>query len=310
MTVYYRTTRQRKSNFQLSTKIINLNGKIFIRKTALSENAHQHIREIISNYSKIKGTSAFQVLPPKDISDSSLEFDFVPGKQMFAMIVNYVKDDNYDEVNNLVQKYIDLILSPLEFKTQKDLTDFDNQIFTTYSPSSDNDLVYPGIIDLTFDNIFIDINNKFTLIDYEWLIDMPLPKNYLLFKAISGVINQCAQLHLNIQPIIDRWGYLFTDENIQMEMEFQNYVNTKQVTLSDFKTHYINIKENSDVHHGESYFMHLKNVEVHYNNVLMDQSRLQSENIGLKKELDSLTSILPIKILIKINNIIKSIFQR
>ena len=38
-------------------------------------------------------------------------------------------------------------------------------------------------IDMTFDNIIKSKNGKFFIIDYEWLFEIPVPLNYIIYRS-------------------------------------------------------------------------------------------------------------------------------
>lgn len=130
----------------------------------------------------------------------------------------------------LFQQYLNLIrqLSPItisDFKTVK------YGLENVFGVVELNDIECSNIynIDLNFENIFIDKNNNYLLIDYEWIFKHSLPLNYVVFRAICNMHHKIPKLLNNFitkEKMCEFAGINNFQQEIfwQMEMNFQKYV--------------------------------------------------------------------------------------
>lgn len=177
---------ERRREYSLETKIIDKQGTIEIIKTPLFPEAEAHINNIIDNHALIKkGFASFQL--PKIRKDSEkLIIEHIDGKTLESDIEYLLIHGKYDQIVKEIEDFIQFINS---IDTKKVNPYLSEEFVKTFDPEKKHysdksvDCWMPGIFDINFDN-FIKKENKYCFIDFEWCFDFPVPRDYMLLRAI------------------------------------------------------------------------------------------------------------------------------
>lgn len=191
--LYVKNNSDRVKEYQLKTIIFEENGKRFVKKQALCDEAIPHLKKMKENYHALCDS----IVNPKiklakiiNESKNSLTFEYIEGTSLEKKFNDAIKSDH-----SLVKKTIDDYRIMLEesFKTthaiENNLMDdvskniLNNVEFT----QPDNFTYFKNIsnIDLIFSNIIYK-DNEIYLIDYEWVFALSLPIDYSLYRAFRA----------------------------------------------------------------------------------------------------------------------------
>ncbi len=214
--IYVKNASQRDKKFQLQTLIYEKNGKKFVKKSVLCDEALPHLHKMVENYTKLSNS----IINPKvklakiiDKDERSLTFEFIEGISLAKQFNQLKKTKNGADI--FIKEYISLLKSSFKMTTfdSKMISDEFRSIFGDFDYSSlDGEICFEGIsnIDLIFSNI-IYRNDEVYIIDYEWAFKFSMPINYILYRtSLSNAIklNQTKfnKLYKNIESyFIERY---------------------------------------------------------------------------------------------------------
>lgn len=217
--LYVKQNNQRLPKFQLSTKIIKINNKIVSIKSPLVSQANEHIEDMYENYKKLKKQNKMKLVETmKD--KGSLSFEFIPQKSLQDVLQGYYDENNQEEVDKLINKYITFTDTLVDKKDVK-LTVSKKfiEIFGHVDIQDTLDLISTPNIDLIFSNIFI-VDDEFVVIDYEWVFDFEMPKDFIIARALVEFSNNCS---IDIEKYLPSYR-IYKDTFLSMENNFYNYV--------------------------------------------------------------------------------------
>lgn len=232
-TVYAKFNSERVPKFQTVTKILqDGKGLKHVVKEALCDQANRHIDMIASNYSLLKSHYHIDLVEPKK-EGNQLIFPMAGGVSLERAMIEAVAagdESKFEHYINLFIEYIDHFVSKREavFKPCEIFL----SIFGEWTDDDPQDLIQIANVDLIFGNIFIDGNDKFTLIDYEWVFDFEIPKNYIIWRAFY----QFGSYHLGtpavagFKKILD--GKINNKSFLETEAQFYSYVYGKRALFA------------------------------------------------------------------------------
>jgi len=220
-TIFVKYSRERLAKFQTMTKIIqNKKDERFVIKELLNNHeVPSHLDEMYDNYELLSSKYKLNFVKPKK-TDAGLIFDMAKGSSFENLILECIEKNNLVKLKYYLESYLELInnMSSSEKIKFNPCENFKN-IFGTYEKKEVIEILNPVNIDLIFSNIFYE-NNQFTIIDYEWIFKINMPKNYIIWRALS---------HFNNSHNIDLSEYFDVDLNDpiyqKMEENFCRYVN-------------------------------------------------------------------------------------
>ncbi|WP_419766216.1 MAG: hypothetical protein ACNI28_05485 [Arcobacter sp.] len=220
-TIFVKYSKERLAKFQTMTKIIqNKKGERFVIKELINiPDIPSHLDNMYDNYELLSSKYNVNLVKPKKTS-SGLIFDMAKGSSFENLILECIEKNNLVKLKYYLESYLELInnMSTSEKIKFNPCENFKN-IFGTYEKKEAVEILNPANIDLIFSNIFYE-DNQFTIIDYEWIFHINIPKNYIIWRALS---------HFNNSHNIDLSEYFDIDLNNptyqQMEENFCMYVN-------------------------------------------------------------------------------------
>ena len=195
-------------------------------KRAIGAKAAEHIERLSFSEKKIQelfdGT-AFTVNKIIAEEEKSVIFEFLKGDTLFDIIVQK-HQENPDISYELILRYAQILKSKAYDKFV--FTDeFRNVFGDTLTEDDFYSMPYTDI-DMCFDNIIINDNNEWQLIDYEFCFDFPIPVDFVIYRAFMQ-LNKKLPKSVNNKFIKKAFRLLGIAPNIpvfrQMEVAFQKY---------------------------------------------------------------------------------------
>lgn len=166
----------REEEFNIYT-IIWSNGKV--SKTPVSEKAETHIKRMVdgSKYDigKIKCLDA-------EMKGNSLYYDFINEKSCEYMVLDFIAENDKEKFFKLIEEIHEALFYN-SFETDDYATEEFLEIFKVKSDAKFH-CHEKSYLDLILGNMFI-IDGEFTVIDYEWIFDFPIPLEYIFYRTFN-----------------------------------------------------------------------------------------------------------------------------
>ncbi len=220
--LYVKNNSERAKKFQLKTIIFEEDGKKFVRKQTLSDEALPHLKKMKDSYRKL--TAA--IINPKiklakivSESDDGLTFEFIDGISLEKKYHDALKFGE-NESRIVINEYMDLLATGFKttlFKSSSMVTDEYKRIFGNHDYSEfDDKICFDGIsnIDLIFSNIIFKDDHVY-LIDYEWVFELNLPIDYAAFRTlpINDKLHEKMENNFRDEIVVNKTGFFKIQHN-------------------------------------------------------------------------------------------------
>ena len=227
-TIFSKYSNERQSRFQIRTDIVqNESGEKSVRKYALKPDGREHLFHIVEMYHGLSQhfESSGISFCESALKEKYVESPFIEGITLQELMENAVKEGREDAITEYIRKYIAWIKEDggeIPFKKTEEFV----CVFGDVGLPEGLMCAVDSDIDLIFSNIIVR-NGIWNMIDYEWTFSFPVPKNFVLYRALflaHHQIKRCPALELD--QLFELAG--LTGEEIpvyeQMEKNFQEYV--------------------------------------------------------------------------------------
>ncbi|MEK4004126.1 hypothetical protein [Paenibacillus sp. FSL H3-0333] len=287
--LYTRYSKDRNPHFQMKTVIYEQDGVKKVKKEAINLSGSNHIKNILDNYKKLSAHYTMNVLlEPKVDEEFSLIFDYISGRSLDELILEAVLNKNEKDFFCLLTLYKQLINNV----AAENYTPFSNteefvHFFKKKYPLDGLNSFTISNVDLNLDNIFILENQQLKILDYEWVLDFPIPVGFVAFRAINTFYYAHYKSMINFVDIGTIFNFFQISSEIvecyiDMSIVFADYVGTNQATT---------------MHKGylkSSIPFEFKEPEVYYSQLFYKNTEedLYSEQLSVKIGIDSHTRVL------------------
>ena len=244
--IYSKYSNERAEKFKIRTDILEeLDGKKYVQKSALTEEAHTHIDNMYRYYELLseayKGSNVCVNECIKN--DAGLEFEFIEGITLEEEFDKLLLDKNYEQMIEKIKEYVRIIEKGIGENTFKVTEDF-KKVFGNVELPMNLKAGDINNIDLVFGNIIL--GDEWTIIDYEWTFDFLIPFNYIIYRAVHYYIYSSAKRSELINFGLYELLGITKEEIVQyesMEKNFQIYILGGLMPLRDIyeTTSYRNI---------------------------------------------------------------------
>jgi hypothetical protein len=247
--VSFSATPNRRAPFASMTLITEEDGQKSVTKKALLPEGNEHIEKLASSYSLLNSLDVFSQdfnIIPVTIKDSGAMFPHIEGESADSILMSHLLAGGSQQAELIINKIADLINNLPTQNTNPTSNSMYCEIFGEHY-NYETECIVPGIIDLNLDNFIIDKTGKWNAIDYEWVFDFPVPKDYILRRYVvwffTTRLGNSTSLRLfkdtNFLEIgkgvfvpeywANKYSHLFSDPEdfIKTEYSFQSYVNIK-----------------------------------------------------------------------------------
>lgn len=214
-------SRERKSQFRISTIISEIDGEKVVVKKPLSDKAIKHVRKMKEHEDNWK--------------KSDMPFHFVEGHLVNnAYVVPYIDGISLDELlyewrNNAsafvteTRKLLDKYVIPKEDKFVRFIKtkEFEN-VFGPLVPENSKSLRTTNI-DITLSNLKIDKEGCVYNFDYEWVFDFNIPFEYVLWRILVQLYEEYRvylKWNISLTDFLDALG--ISKENIPIYRDMEN----------------------------------------------------------------------------------------
>lgn len=235
----------RKRKYQILTSIIqNLEHKS-VKKKAIYTEGYEHINNIFNNYTILnkiyKDSDLVKISKCSKYNNSEVIFEFIEGENFDVIMENAFEEGDFEHIIELLNEYYNL-LSPMIKSNKWVATNEFKNIFGDVKPSNNLKCGDVCNVDMIFSNIIK--NDKYCIIDYEWVFKFPIPINYILYRSLI-LSSGFSKLKENIKKQI--WKIYGIDDChqdifLEMEKKLQEYI-----VGQEFSVRNINIKNTYEI---------------------------------------------------------------
>ncbi|MCD7763554.1 MAG: class I SAM-dependent methyltransferase [Lachnospiraceae bacterium] len=265
--IYKKYSNDRAREFSICTEIRKENGKCAIRKEAAFPESVGHIRSLPQKGEALRrqyAGSKLTVCPCVEIESAAgdsrdlknalhsvsvgakrtstgrsaprcavaVESPFVSGRTLEEIADEGIETGRYEQTEAVIRELIALIREKNADRPFQ-MTEAFTEVF---GPAEFTGTMHAGgvsDIDMVLGNILVNADAAWTLIDYEWTFDFPVPTEFLIYRMLHYYFETAQSRHV----LKDR-EYLQlskADEQTfrQMEIHFQQYINGTHVPIHE-----------------------------------------------------------------------------
>lgn len=185
--IFARGSANRKPQFQLVTKIYRSDGKLQVCKSLAHPAAIDHLQSFKHKRELLKNIGC-QVAPITKVDQHSIWFEFVRGRSLQTNFEDCLSERNIDGAANIIDSIFNLIDAMPAVTTNPTANPDYIKIFGR-SYNAILECTTSSCIDLNLDN-FIESGKSLTVIDYEWVYDFPVPKDFLKLRLLHSAFGE------------------------------------------------------------------------------------------------------------------------
>jgi O-antigen biosynthesis protein len=230
--IYSRFNKERLPQYQTSTTIYSDEfGRRYVQKRALTEEALVHIRNIHENCGKLRLFMNDVEIAQSNLDGDAVSFEYISSSTYESLLFKELKDNNKEKLYSYFNYYkLMLLQQPLNFVETFIADHHFSKVFGDDISLSLSNVMCHRIanVDLTFDNITFE-NGQFTIYDYEWVFEMDVPVDFVLFRSINEFYTKHADYLKHVSSKNDILRFLGINPDHlpifeKMEEGFQRYV--------------------------------------------------------------------------------------
>ncbi len=225
--IFAKFNRDRLHKFQIATKILMDNeGNKFVIKEALNEKAETHIKQILKNYKLLTENFKIRVSEPIKIEKKRILFNFIIGESFEKLLIRSIESGNEKEFDILLNIFLEYVNQFVTHKNEEfHPCDKFLKIFGEWYDKSPQDIVTISNVDLNFSNLILDRKKEIILIDYEWIFNFPVPKDFIIWRPFYFFNKYHIKPHKIKFNYINKLPIDINDERfLIMEKNFSNFI--------------------------------------------------------------------------------------
>lgn len=217
--IFSKYSNERARRFAIRTDIVSDDSKkLTVFKRNLYPEGQQHIKNIYTWYNRLSESyQGTQIeLNHCDYREDKVALEYLNQLTLENELNELLKKQKLEQFNTLLFSYIDEVkkggmIQPF-VKTERFVETFgDVEIEDALSAEVTN-------IDMVLNNVIL--GEKWTIIDYEWTFDFPIPANFVIYRILHYfVANSHFPNRLNAVALFDQAGITEAELEIYASME-------------------------------------------------------------------------------------------
>ena len=226
--LYTKYNSTRKPEYQLSTSIIEEDGVKYVVKKAMQPRAKKHLLSLPEKRAVLEKIYKDMDIVSCQIKDDTVVFPFVKGESL-------LRDINFkeDSIDSIVEKVQIALKKTSQYKEECysvfEMTDEFREAFGYYFDDEEIQAVCPANLDAILGNFLEQEDGKLCSIDYEWIVDFPVPVKFLDYRALFYLYlenEKYLNLRISRDEFLQKFGFQKKDRALfaAMESNFQQEV--------------------------------------------------------------------------------------
>ena len=181
---YAKLNRDRDREFAIATVIERVSGELQVTKSALTEQAKDHLRRMHESEVRCAGAGRMKLLAGSCREDG-IRYPYLTGSSLGYEANLAIHEHRPERVRELVRLVYDFCMADRVDEMEKSSRDF-RKVFGDAVLAKTCVCVRPANIDLILDNIFRD-GEGLSVIDGEWVFDFPVPAAFIIWRTINEI---------------------------------------------------------------------------------------------------------------------------
>ncbi len=203
--LYAKHTEQRKRQYRIRTTVVSESGKRYLTKSAMNPEALEHLEWMKRGFTAMTEQFDPSVLSINTYEEvnGDLQFAFIAGESLESKLLSAHDRGDTDGFFLLLKQYKNCVRSQKPtIPTYVGSERFSEWFGDVVIPADTN--VNPSCnLDMAFDNLLIDPDGQWHLVDYEWVVHFPVPADYPIFRAIFAF---CLNHRIDPEPLYTACG--------------------------------------------------------------------------------------------------------
>ena len=226
--IFSKFSNDRNPAYKIRTDIYKKDGRREVYKVGTSDAGDEHIRKMDKLYEGLQTQAENTIfdINKSRLTSSGLELEYISGETLESKLDEALHSKDNWLFSRMVMEYQDEVwnMAKEDFvPTDKYYEVFGENAYTGPAKS-----MKISNIDMIFPNILVN-GDKWTVIDYEWSFDFPIPVNFVLYRTIHYYIYTGRDKLLNDMDIESLFSMMGVDRSFEevylsMERSFQNFI--------------------------------------------------------------------------------------
>lgn len=211
--LYAKINSERAPKFQIGTRIIaNKRGERKVEKYPLTVESTSHILNIKTSSNIAYGKVNYLADETENLE--LCQYSYLKEKNMNSVICEALDNRDIEGTEQLLKEIYSNI-----FPATQESNSFYSDKFIELFGSEKTDRTYkcvnPANVDLILDNIY-KLNDRYVIIDCEWVFPIPVPTEFIIWRAINELYNKHPEYYAVLdRRIMQTWFNISSeDENV------------------------------------------------------------------------------------------------
>ena len=219
---------ERDENYRIKTEIIKENGEKKVLKQALNEESQKHINDIYYNYEKLKKAKFKLNLAKCYLKEKKIYFEYIDGNRLDTIVMKIFFENGKEKFFEKLKEIREIIDE-----------NWNEQIVN---------------LDLTLDNMIMNEEGIITVIDYEWIYEGKIEKNFVFYRLLEVLYTKYGAYFsskFSFEELLEKFNLAEKEilELKKLNADFYKEKLTKKVNLSMKKHELLNKEEYLQVYY-------------------------------------------------------------
>ncbi len=229
--LFQQDTPGRARRFQIETRIVvGPDGRKRVHKRALYAEGSAHLRRMAANHQIMRMQQTPVCACACELQGDQLELAFVEGGSLKQQLVQALRRDDRPGLESMLDTYRRLITAFDPFAADLCGPGQRADIFADTCPQAEIE-VKCGNIDQGFDHLILH-DERWHLIDYEWVLGFAVPLKYVLYRAAQLFFQEVppqVSPRFRLRDMCAFYGIDAAERTLydRMEARFQHFVRTE-----------------------------------------------------------------------------------
>ena len=219
---------ERDENYRIKTEIIKENGEKKVLKQALNEESQKHINDIYYNYGKLKKAKFKLNLAKCYLKEKKIYFEYIDGNRLDTIVMKIFFENGKEKFFEKLKEIREIIDE-----------NWNEQIVN---------------LDLTLDNMIMNEEGIITVIDYEWIYEGKIEKNFVFYRLLEVLYTKYGAYFsskFSFEELLEKFNLAEKEilELKKLNADFYKEKLTKKINLSMKKHEFLNKEEYLQVYY-------------------------------------------------------------
>ncbi len=205
---YAKLSADRRASFRIATLLTRKNDERQAVKLPLHPSAEKHLQTMMQR-EKEYSSENLQYLA-SSWQGKALVYPFLQGTTLLDAAQAAIEQKDKNKLRELIQDFFGRVFAAAGQKQKADVwhTPQFEEVFGPELPAEALRCIMPANIDLIAENVFIQGDNRYTVIDCEWVFPFAVPALFILWRSINDLYARFVDLPglLSKQQWLQEWA--------------------------------------------------------------------------------------------------------